>query len=121
MIIKTAATFYLYPLFGYNGAAVGSLIGFVAYFAISASRARSTLLFSVRLKTWITAAVGGLLCGGGAYLVGMLIRPAVLALPVQIIVGAGLYGMTLQLSGEVRDELQVVAAFIKRRIAKKGG
>ena len=114
MAVKVAVSCALLPVFGFLGAALGSLAGFVLYFTLSAVRARKTLLFSLRPRTIVTVVLGSLLCGGGAYAVSCAIASPFLAVLCAVPAGAALYAAVLLASGEVRDELTALTARLRR-------
>lgn len=115
MAVKVIISFALLPSLGFTGAAIGSLVGFILYFAQSAFRARKTLLFTLRPRTLITVIVGSLLCGGGAYAVCSAISSPVLAIGCAVPAGIVLYAATLLLTGEVREETGKLTARLRRR------
>ena len=60
-------------------------------------------------------ALSGGLCGVCAYIVTLLPIPKILALALSVIAGAAAYGITLALSGEIRDELALLHSLIANR------
>ncbi len=113
--LKIAVSCALLPVFGFTGAALGSLAGFFAYFLLSALRARKTLLFTLRPRTVLSVLAGCAACGGGAAFLCSVIESPALALAAAIPAGILLYSGVLIVSGEVSDELRALRTALSRR------
>ena len=114
-LIKIAASVFLLMQFGFVGGAIGSLIAFAAYFAISCIRARKYLMWHVPMKTVVRIAGSAALCGGAAYACTLLPLSDLFRLVLAVAVGGAVYVICILVSGEAKEEI----AAVKQRLRRK--
>lgn len=112
--IKIACSCALLPLMGFSGAAIGSLIGFLAYFLISYFRAKSSFVFHLSRRTVLSVTVGSVLCGVAAWVISGAIARPVPAILCAIPAGVFAYGAVMVISGELREEIGKLSARLRR-------
>jgi len=103
--------------FGYMAAAVNTLITYVLYFLISLYRGRKIMKFALSFVTVLKISGASLLCGSTAFLCTLLPLPGLIKLMVSILAGAVVYAVTLTLSGEIRNEINLIKkALFKKKV-----
>ena len=110
-VIKVAASAALLPLFGFMGAAYGTVLAFLSYFLLTYIRVRKEFVFHLTAHTVVSIVIACAACGAAAFFVSQAFEPSILGIILSITAGAAAYFIVLSLSGEIKDE---IAAFISR-------
>lgn len=113
-LIKIAVSVVLLMQFGFVGGAVGSLIAFAAYFAISCVRARRYLMWHVPGKTIARIAGSAALCGAAAYGCTLLPLSDLVRLVLAVAAGGAVYVVCILASGEAKEEIHAVKSRLRR-------
>lgn len=110
-IIKVICSLILLKTLGFTGGAIGSIIAFGFYFAITCIRVRHRFLFHIPTKNLLRIIVSAILCGVSAYACTLLPIKNLFRLLTAIAVGAVVYGAAILLSGEGKTEWE---AFLRK-------
>lgn len=112
--IKVVASIVLIRTAGYMAAALGSVIAFASYFALTAFRVRKRFLFRIPAASLVKIVLSALLCGAAAFACTQLPIRNVLRLGAAVAAGAIAYAVSIVVSGEGRPELDAIRAKLKR-------
>lgn len=113
-VIKVVSSVVLLKAFGFTGGAMGSVVAFAAYFALTCIRVRRRFLFHVPAKTLIRILGSAALCGAAAYGCTLLPLSNLLRLVLAVAAGGLVYALAIVLSGEGKAEFAAIMGKLRR-------
>jgi len=114
-VIKVICSLILLKALGFTGGAIGSIIAFGSYFAITCIRVRRRFLFHIPTKSVIRILGSAILCGFSAYICTLLPVGNFIRLLTGIAVGAIVYGAAILISGEGKAEWEMILRKVRGR------
>lgn len=113
--IKIIASILLLKTFGFVGGAMGSVVAFASYFAITCLRVRHRFLFYVPAKHLVRILVSTALCGAAAYGATLLPVGNLARLGCAVVAGGGVYAVAIVTCGEARAEFDAIVAKLRKK------
>lgn len=113
-VVKIISSFLLMRVLGFTGGALGSVVAFAFYFALTCLRVRHRFLFRVGAARLVRIVLCGLLCGGVAFACTLLPVSNLLRLLFAVIAGGATYAVSIVLCGEARGEFAAVVAKLRK-------
>ncbi len=113
-VIKVISSIILLKAFGFTGGALGSIVAFGSYFVITCVRVRRRFLFRIAPACLARIVFSALLCGAAAYGCTLLPVSNLLRLALAVVAGVVVYTVCIVVSGEGREEMQMVLRKLKR-------
>lgn len=107
-IINIAVNLAFVPVFGIITAAVSTFIGFFVYFLLARFGTRKLLKFHLPIKTYVRIIGSGILMTIILTAAKIVLPKNIFALGGLVIAGIIIYFVSLILSGEVKDELNMI-------------
>lgn len=114
LIVKIISSLILLKLVGFTGGAIGSIIAFITYFAVTCLRVRKFFLFKLPEKSLVRICFSGVLCGLSAFAVTKLPISPVPKLALAVVVGAVVYSICIIASGEGKEEFKYIRSKLAR-------
>lgn len=114
-VFNLTANLILVPLFGYMAAAVNTAAAYLLYLLLSLHGSRKLLRWHIPARSYIRMLASNVLMGAVLVISVQLIPPSLPILLLLVVVGGGIYGVSLYLSGEVKYEVHALLGWVKRR------
>lgn len=112
--VKVICSLVLLKLCGFTGGALGSIIAFAFYFAITSVRVRRRFLFHVPAKSLVRIVICSLLCGAAAFACTLVPAGNLVRLVLAVCAGGLTYAVTIVVSGEGKTEFAAICSKIRR-------
>lgn len=114
-VIKVLCSIVLLQTVGFTGGALGSVVAFAAYFALTCARVRRRFVFHVPPARLMRILVCALLCGAAAYGCTLLPLGELARLACAVVAGGAVYAVCIVACGEARPEFHAICEKIRRR------
>lgn len=113
-IVNILVNIAFVPVFGYQAAAISTFIGFLVYFALAKIGTRSQMKWSVKPLVYIRIITSAFIMAFVIFVIKYFMGDTMLSLCIMVSIGGLVYGISLFLSGEIKQEVLAILRVFKK-------